>query len=315
MAFAVGIAALVAAWLAAPTRFGPVHPTWSGSGSRPRSRPRSRPSRRRASNGERRARPWRCSPWSASSASRWDGPGSRMPASTGRSWPRSRPERVTMAGHPAHGSVGRRLRLVGGGRRQLGGVRTGAWPASASPSGSAASEDFPAGRSAATGCCSKARSRSPTMPGFADVLHHKGIAVSQPAQRRSSALGGAIEPVPARHAGVPLVRRAPDRPAVPAEGGGAAARPRAGRRLAARSRARARLPRDRARPPAGGVRARTSRWCWRPCWRSRWAGSRAVAAVPALALGTVAFFVVLTGAEPSVMRAGVMASLDADRAC
>ena len=94
----------------------------------------------------------------------------------------------------------------------------------------------------------------------------------------------------------------------PREGGGAAARAGAGRRLAAGPGPRRATSRRRASGICWSCRARTSRWCWR---RSSALGvaaaAHAVAAVRS-GVGTVVFFVVMTGAEPSVMRAGVMAT-------
>ena len=149
--------------------------------------------------------------------------------------------------------------------------------------------------------------RVPDDPGFAEALAAQGHR--RPVQLDAfERLGRRLEPVRARDAGVPGVRRALHHRLFPPREAGLLL----GLVLGDDSQLDPGLARDfhaTGSATCSWCPARTSRWSWRRCWRSRrgWVSRDGRGSCSAAA--RVAFFVVLTGAEPSVMRAGVMAAL------
>ena len=160
----------------------------------------------------------------------------------------------------------------------------------------------------ATWCGSRARCRCPTTPSSSTRCTRRAWR-SRCARPRSSALGAVAEPVRAGDAGGAHHGGALDR-------GGVPARARPGCSWASRS---ATIPTSTrassatSRPPGSRTcswsRAATSPWCSGRCSRSsRCSGCRGRRRSRSDSF-TVAFIVVLTGAEPSVMRAGTMTAL------
>ena len=153
--------------------------------------------------------------------------------------------------HAAHRSRGRRVRMARHARRHARRVaRRGRVPARVAV---AERRRRPAGVGARRRDLRRGHDpspRRPRVPGRARAQRHGRRAEREPGR----APRAVSEPVHPCGTGVPGVRRPVDRAALPGEGGGAAARARARRRLPTGPGDDARLPGERPRPSARGLR-------------------------------------------------------------